>query len=78
LEIRIVDASTSGVLAVSPVQGQTSDVSNRIMTKSSGNWALVGGLAAYANTPMEKAIRICIIETVRYISKSIPAAYYKY
>jgi len=78
LEIRIVDASTSVVLAVSTVQGQTSDVSSRIMTNSSGNWALVGGLAAYANTPMEKAIRICIIEAVRYISKTIPASYYKY
>jgi len=35
-------------------------------------------LGAYANTPMEKAIRICIIEAVRYIAQVIPANYYKY
>jgi curli biogenesis system outer membrane secretion channel CsgG len=43
-----------------------------------GSWALGVGLSGYANTPMEKAIRICIIEAVRYISQTIPANYYKY
>jgi hypothetical protein len=27
---------------------------------------------------MEKAIRVCIIEAVRYISQTISAGYYKY
>ncbi len=78
LDIRIVDASTSEVLAVSLVQGQAADISGSIMADSLGSWQLVGGLSAYTNTPMEKAIRICIIEAVRYISKTIPATYYKY
>lgn len=78
LDIRIVDASTSGVLATMPVQGQASDVSGSIIRSSLGNWALVGGLSAYANTPMEKAIGMCMVEAVRYISKTIPATYYKY
>jgi len=43
-----------------------------------GGWALGGGLSAYANTPMEKAIRVCIVEAVRYISQTISPAYYKY
>lgn len=78
LDIRIVDSSTSEVLAATRVQGQASDISGAIMAGFLGSWGLGGGLSAYANTPMEKAIRICIIEAVRYISQTIPANYYKY
>jgi curli biogenesis system outer membrane secretion channel CsgG len=78
LDIRIVDTSTSEVLAATRVQGQASDVAGGFMMGFMGNWALGGGLSAYANTPMEKAIRVCIIEAVRYISQVIPANYYKY
>ena len=52
LGIRIVDASTSKVLAVTDVKGQAVDI--------------------------EKAMRICIIEAARYISKATPAKFYKY
>lgn len=78
LDIRIVDASTSEVLAATRVQGQASDVAGGFFGGFFGSWALGGGLSAYANTPMEKAIRICIIEAVRYVSQTIPANHYKY
>lgn len=78
VDIRIVDTSTSEVLATTRVQGQASDVAGSLMPGFFGGWALSGGLSAYANTPMEKAIHICIIEAVRYISQSIPTSYYKY
>jgi curli biogenesis system outer membrane secretion channel CsgG len=78
LDIRIIDTSTSEVLAATRVQGQASDVAGGFMMGFMGSWALGGGLSAYANTPMEKAIRVCIIEAVRYISQVIPANYYKY
>jgi len=78
LDIRVVDASTSEVLAATRVQGQASDIAGAFMTGFLGSWALGGGLSAYANTPMEKAIRVCIIEAVRYISGVVPANYYKY
>ncbi|MFH1398188.1 MAG: CsgG/HfaB family protein, partial [Candidatus Omnitrophota bacterium] len=78
LDIRIVDTSTSEVLAATRVQGQATDVSGGIMAGFMGSWGLGGGLSGYANTPMEKAIRICIIEAVRYISQAISASYYKY
>ena len=78
LDIRIVDTSTSEVLAATCVQGQASDVAGGFMAGFLGSWGLGGGLSAYANTPMEKAIRICIIEAVRYISQVIPPSYYKY
>ncbi|GAI46009.1 unnamed protein product, partial [marine sediment metagenome] len=60
------------------VQGQASNISSPIMTRFLGGWGLAGGLAVYANTPMEKAIRICIIEAVKYIAGGIPASYYKH
>ncbi len=78
LDIRIVDASTSEVLATSRVQGEASDISSTQGAGLLGIWELKGGLSAYANTPMEKAIRVCIIEGVRYISQAIPSNYYKY
>ena len=78
LDIRIVDTSTSEVLAATRVQGQASDIAGGFMAGFFGGWALGVGLGAYANTPMEKAIRICIIEGVRYISQTVPANYYKY
>jgi curli biogenesis system outer membrane secretion channel CsgG len=78
LDIRIVDTSTSEVLAATRVQGQATDISAGFMAGFFGGWALGAGLGGYANTPMEKAIRICIIEGVRYISQTVPANYYKY
>lgn len=78
LDIRIVTTSTSTILATTRVQGQALDISGNLMTNSAGNLDLASGLSLYANTPMEKAIRICITEAVRYISQAIPISYYKY
>ncbi len=74
MDIRIIAASNSEVLASTRVQGQASDVKGREF----GNWQLANGLSAYAGTPMEKAIRFTMLEAVRYISQTIPASYYKY
>jgi curli biogenesis system outer membrane secretion channel CsgG len=78
LDIRIVDTSTSEVLAATRVQGSASDISGGLMAGFMGSWGLGVGLSGYANTPMEKAIRVCIIEAVNYIAQSVPANYFKY
>ncbi|MCM8780277.1 MAG: hypothetical protein NC914_03955 [Candidatus Omnitrophica bacterium] len=78
LALRIIDTSTSEVLASTRVQGSATDVAGGIMGGWGGGWGLGAGLGGYANTPMEKAIRICIIEAVKYISQAIPPSYYKY
>jgi len=78
LEIRISDASSLEVLAATRVQGQASDVSASFAVGFFKNWSLGAGLSAYANTPMEKAIRVCLIEAVRYIVQATPETYYKY
>lgn len=78
LDLRIIDASTSEILASTRVQGQASDVAGSVMGGFFGSWGLGAGLSAYSNTPMEKAIRICIIEAVRAISNGVPPTYYKH
>jgi len=78
LDISIMDASTSKALAVTHIQGQASDIARTDKGGLFVSGNLTAGLSAYANTPMEKAIRICIIETIRYMNQSIPATYYKY
>lgn len=78
LDIRIIDTSTSEVLAATRVQGQATDVAGGLFAGVLGSVGLGGGLSAYANTPMEKAIRVCIIEAVKYIAQSVPADYFKY
>jgi len=78
MDLRIIDVSTSEILASTRIQGQASDLGGAIMTGFLGSWALGGGLSMYSNTPMEKAIRVCIIEAVRYIAQVIPPNYYKY
>ena len=78
LDIRIVDASTSEVLASTRVQGQATDAEGGIGIGFLGNFGLGAGLSGYSKTPKEKAIRVCIIEAVKYITQSVPADYYKY
>jgi curli biogenesis system outer membrane secretion channel CsgG len=78
LDIRIIDASTSEVLAATRVQGQASDIAGGVGAGFLGSWGLGVGLSGYANTPMEKAIRVCILEAVKYLSLTIPVGYYKY
>ncbi len=64
LDLRIIDTSTSEVLAATRVQGQSSDIAGGFVGGFFGNWALGAGLGGYANTPMEK--------------QAIPANYYQY
>jgi len=78
LDIRILDTSTSEILAATRVQGQATDMQGGIMAGFLGSWGLGAGLSGYANTPMEKAIRVCILEAVKYISQQVPANYFKY
>lgn len=77
LDISIIDTLTSKSIAANHVQGQASDTATAVKGGAFGS-GLSAGVSAYANTPMEKAMRICIIEAVRYICQTTPASYYKY
>ncbi len=80
LEIRIVNAANSEVVASNKVQGQASDsdVSIKSSAGTPEGWILGGGLSRYSGAPMENAIRSCMVEAVRYIVQAVPANYYKY
>ncbi|HLD82342.1 MAG TPA: CsgG/HfaB family protein [Candidatus Omnitrophota bacterium] len=79
INIRLVNASTSSVINATSVKAQAVDTAGSFMAGSSTEgWVLAKGLSDYANTPMEKAIRICLIEAVRYIAQAAPNRYYKY
>lgn len=80
LEIRVLEVSTSKILGgtQAPIIGRASDKLVSHPTDALSKLSLVGGLAIYADTPMEKAIWVCISEAVSYISQSVPANYYKY
>jgi curli biogenesis system outer membrane secretion channel CsgG len=78
LDIRVIDASTSEILTSTRVQGKASDFAGGFGIAVFGVGALGPGLGGYANTPMEKAIRVCIIEAVKYVAMTVPATYFKY
>jgi len=76
LDVRIADAvSLRPVSSIMHIKGQASD-SN--IGNIYGNWALAKELSVYSRTPMEKAIRISVIETARYVIDGVPERFYKY
>jgi len=74
LEVRVINAVNSQVISLIRVQGQASD--NKIGPIE--GWQLNSNLSGFANTSMEKAIRRCLTDSVRYIAQSVPSSYYKY
>lgn len=76
LDIRVIDAKTSRIVAAQSVQGKAHDLGGAI--------GLVGpiplgiGLGGYSKTPMEKAVRICLQAAVDFIARQTPAQYYRY
>ena len=78
MDVRIVDVETTEVLAATRVEGSSRAISaGGLMGGIIGSTPLGGGLGAYAKTPMEKAIRNCIYEAVKYIVNNTPNEYYK-
>ena len=79
IDVRIIDAVTSEVIAAKHVVGEARDNAlGALVGAPVGGGALGAGLGMYANTPTEKAVRVCIGEAVSFISQIIPAQYYKY
>lgn len=79
IDIRVVDASTSRIVAATSVQGEATDVNmGAALLGASGGGALGGSLAAWQNTPIEKALRICINEAVNFIVSKTPQTFYRH
>jgi curli biogenesis system outer membrane secretion channel CsgG len=79
MDIRIVDTTTSEVLAATRVEGEGKSVNMGAgLVALTGSGGMGGGLGGYAKTPMEKAIRTCIYNAVKYIAENTPQQYMKY
>jgi curli biogenesis system outer membrane secretion channel CsgG len=77
IDLRVVDARTSRVVAATSVAGRATDVDLSGLGKGAGS-KLGGGLSLYARTPMEKAIRLAIRDAVQFVGSQTPKEYYRH
>jgi hypothetical protein len=79
IDLRIIDARTSRILAVQHVEGKSTDWAGGLGTAFGGGSTRMGiGLGAYRNTPMEKAIRVCLRGAVQAVVARTPPTYYRH
>ena len=79
MDIRLVDAATTEILAATTVRGTATDVNiGGALAALTGGGAMGGSLGAFASTPMEKAIRTCIFEATKFVAENTPGEYLKY
>ena len=79
MDIRLIDSSTSEIISATSVQGVAKDVNFGVLAGGFMNFAgMGGGLSGFAKTPMEKAIRTCIYEAVKFVVSETPKGYFKY
>jgi curli biogenesis system outer membrane secretion channel CsgG len=78
IDMRVVDAKTSRIVAAVTVEGTATDIGGMAAFQIGGGLSELGiGLGGYKNTPMEKAVRIAIREAVNFISGQTPGQYYR-
>lgn len=76
MDTRLIDSETSEILAATNVSAEATDVDfSGALAAIGGGGAMGGGLSSYANTPMEKVIRQCILESIKYITENTPSRY---
>lgn len=75
MDVRILDTATTEILTSKRVAGEVREIG---LSGFVATVPLVGGLSIYSKTPMEKAIRECLNEAVKYIVSATPSDYCKY
>lgn len=79
IDLRVVDATTSRVLAATSVEGEARDFNiGGALAGYTGSYALGGSLSSWKNTPREKALRQVIGEAVNYVISVTPPAMMRY
>ena len=77
--VQIVDAKTSRLLFSSTVEGKANDFNlGGLLGGLGGNVIAGAGLGVWQKTPVEKAIRVAILNAVQEISKKTPSTYYRH
>ncbi len=79
LDLKLIDIRQRRVIFASAVEGKSTSWG---VGGHGGGWGrdgvLHGGLGVYSNSPMEKAIRVCINNLVEEIANKLPSSYYRY
>jgi curli biogenesis system outer membrane secretion channel CsgG len=79
IDLRAVDTATSRILFATRVEGETTDYDVGLKTSiGGGSGKIPVSLSKYTNTPMEKAIRVCIDKAVQEFVRKTPTQYYKH
>lgn len=79
IDLRVVDATSSRILAATSVEGEAKDFNiGGALGGYFGGGALGGGLQSWKNTPREKALRQVINEAVNYVISVTPAEYMRH
>ena len=77
IDLRVVDTSTGRIVFATRVEGKASDFQGGIGTSiGGGRTRMPISLGAYQNTPMEKAIRVCIDRAIGFLCTKTPAQYF--
>lgn len=78
IDIRLIDARTSRILAATSVEGKAKDFNvGAALGGYTGRVGLGGALETWKNTPREKALRQVIEAAVDFIASRTPAQYYR-
>lgn len=72
--VKVIDAKTGRIHASEQVEGRATDIGGMA---GLGGSRLAGVFGAYSKTPMEKAIRIAIEESVKLIVAKTPPEYFR-
>lgn len=79
MDVKLVDVATGRILKAKAVQAKSTswgaDVS---FGEAVGSVDLDSALSTFMNSPMEKAVRAALAETVAMISKETPSGYYQF
>ena len=75
IDVRIIDAKTSQIVAAATVTGSATSFGAEGATTIGGSLPIA--LGGFSKTPTEQAIRTCIQKAVQYIATKTPAEYYR-
>jgi len=75
IDVKVVDVRTGRIVAATTVEGRSTDWFAGL-GGAIGGVPIPLGIGGYKKTPAEKAIRVCIVKAVEYISSQTPASYY--
>jgi curli biogenesis system outer membrane secretion channel CsgG len=78
IDLRVIDAQSSRVLAATSVEGESTDVNlGAAVGGYFGVGGAVGGLQSWKNTPKGKALRSVINQAVEFVVSKTPTNFYR-